>query len=91
MTRWIVLAVLALAGPVRADSPAPDSGSDAAETTDAAADADHPFDTRAPVRPAEYDPIIDEARIDSLYQRVDELYARAEEMLARLTPPAPER
>ena len=87
MTRWIVVAALAMAPPVRADSPEPDSASDTARPTD----ADHPTDTRVPARPAEYDPIVDEAKLDSLYQRVDELYARAEEMLARLTPSAPER
>jgi hypothetical protein len=90
--RWIVMAALAISPAARADSPAePSQSTDdtATEPTPEPADAERA--AKVPVSPDEYDPIADEAKIDSLWQRVDELYARAEEKLAQLIPPAPQR
>jgi hypothetical protein len=94
--RWIAIVVLAISPAAHADSP---DDADTDTDTDTAAKPETKPETKpadsvpadAPAPPGEYDPIIDEARIDSLYQRVDELYARAEELLARSTPPAPQR
>jgi len=82
----IVIAALAIASGARADTPESTPAPEEAP----AADAPPTAAATAPVSP-DYDPIPDEAKLESLWQRVDELYARAEEKLAQLNPPAPQR
>jgi hypothetical protein len=90
--RWIVIAALAISPAAHADAPAePAESTDDAATDPKPEAADAESAAKVPVSADVYDPIPDEAKIDSLWQRADELYARAVEMLAQLTPPAPKR
>jgi hypothetical protein len=90
---WIVLAVLAFAPAARADSPDADTGESAEQPAPAEKKPaeEKPADATPATPPGEYDPIIDEARLDSAWQRAGELYDRAVAMLDNLTPPPAKR
>lgn len=91
---WIAIALLALAAPARADSDEEDTTESADKPAEKPADKpadDNPAEQKPPMPLAEYDPIPDEANLDSLWQRVDELYQRADAMLSLLSTPVPAR